>query len=296
MRPRFDLRKIEDAVDQPQQVLAGSLDLLQIADGHIVAAIGRVLDQDLAVADDGVERRAQLVAHIGEESRLRARGGLGFGARLLRLVPGGADVAGIVAEYGERPAHVPELVAVGRGKRRRQVAAGDRQHGGREIGQPPHDVAHHEQPDDQTGQDEAGGWIRMSQSRLASIAWADSAAVLVASRSALSLSFETCSRRSSPIACSAACCEATACRSGKSLAWIASKPSSAVPTAASARPASRSSPTRGAASDVRLARLCDRLSAAAASCWRNPGRASGASAVAIPLSRVVTRLKSARAA
>ena len=153
----FDLRKIEDAVDQPQQVLAGSLDLLQIADGHIVAAIGGVLDQDLAVADDGVERRAQLVAHIGEESRLRARGGLGFGAGLLRLVLGGADVAGIVAEYGERPAHVPELVAVGRGKRGRQVAAGDRQHGGREIGQPPHDVAQHEQPDDQTGQDETGG-------------------------------------------------------------------------------------------------------------------------------------------
>ena len=122
---------------------------------RIVAAVGRVLDQDFAVADDGVEWRAQLVAHIGEERRLRARGGLGFGARLLRFVLGGVDVAGIVAEYGERPAHVPQLVAVGRRKRGRQVAAGDRQHGGREIGQPPHDVAQHEQPDDQTGEDEA---------------------------------------------------------------------------------------------------------------------------------------------
>ena len=74
---------------------------------------------------------------------------------LLGLVPGGADVAGIVAEHRERPAHVAELVAAGRRNRGRQLAARDRQHAGRELGQPPHDIAQHEQPDDQTGQDEA---------------------------------------------------------------------------------------------------------------------------------------------
>ena len=153
----FDLRKIENAVDQSQQVLAGPLDLLQIADGRIVAAIGRVLDQNFAVADDGVERRAQLVAHIGEESGLRPRGGLGLGARLLRFVLGGANFSGIVAEHGERPAHVAELVGARRRNRRRQLAPGDGQHAGRQIGQPAHDIAQHEQPDDQAGQNEAHG-------------------------------------------------------------------------------------------------------------------------------------------
>ena len=49
---------------------AGALDLLEIGNEIVLSEIDRVFLQDFAVADDGVERRAQLVAHIGEELRL----------------------------------------------------------------------------------------------------------------------------------------------------------------------------------------------------------------------------------
>ena len=48
----------------------GALDLLEIGDKIVLPEIDCVFLQDFAVADDGVERRAQLVAHIGEELRL----------------------------------------------------------------------------------------------------------------------------------------------------------------------------------------------------------------------------------
>src|SRR5205823_13543979 len=74
-----DLRQIEDVVDQPEQEAAGALDLLQVADAVLVALGFGVLLEKLAVADDRIERRAQLVAHVGEEGR--------FGtAHCLRLV------------------------------------------------------------------------------------------------------------------------------------------------------------------------------------------------------------------
>ena len=78
----LDLRHVEDVVDDVEQVLAAFAD---------VAAIFAYLSgaeraehagfHDLGEADDGVERRAQLVAHIGQELRF----GLVrlFGARLL---------------------------------------------------------------------------------------------------------------------------------------------------------------------------------------------------------------------
>ena len=64
----FDLGQIENVVDQREQVPART--------EHAIERLGvllqrlRVLAQHLADADDGVERRAQLVAHVGEELRL----------------------------------------------------------------------------------------------------------------------------------------------------------------------------------------------------------------------------------
>ena len=52
--------------------------------GHeFVVLVERLLDQHFAVADDGVERRPQLVAHGGEEPALGLVGG--FGVALGRL-------------------------------------------------------------------------------------------------------------------------------------------------------------------------------------------------------------------
>ena len=66
--PRFDLGQVEDVVDQREQMPARA--------EHAVERLGillqrlRILAQHLAHPDDGVERRAQLVAHVGEELRL----------------------------------------------------------------------------------------------------------------------------------------------------------------------------------------------------------------------------------
>ena len=72
---RFHLRHVEDAVDDRQQMQAGIVDEL-----GVFPALGRTQHQSLLLrdhlgeADDGIERRAQLVAHGGEETRL---GGIG---------------------------------------------------------------------------------------------------------------------------------------------------------------------------------------------------------------------------
>ena len=72
---------------RPSRCLPARLDLLRGRRcSRVVAAVGGVFEQDFAVADDGVERRAQLVAHIGEERRLGARRRLRVGARLLGLL------------------------------------------------------------------------------------------------------------------------------------------------------------------------------------------------------------------
>ena len=66
----FDLRQIENVVDQAEQVPAGAFDLLEVGNESFLSEIDCVFLENFAVADDGVERRAQLVAHIGEELRL----------------------------------------------------------------------------------------------------------------------------------------------------------------------------------------------------------------------------------
>ena len=82
----LDLRQIENVVDQAEQMAAGAFDLLEVGNETFLAEIGRLFLQDLAVADDGVERRAQLVAHIGEELRLVLAGDFEFAALVLDLV------------------------------------------------------------------------------------------------------------------------------------------------------------------------------------------------------------------
>jgi len=65
--PRLDLGQVEYVVNQREQVSAGTQ--------HAVERLGvllqclRILPQHLAHPDDGVERRAQLMAHVGEELR-----------------------------------------------------------------------------------------------------------------------------------------------------------------------------------------------------------------------------------
>ena len=79
----LDLRKVENVVDQRLQVLAGRMDLLRgPAMESCLAQIVGLLLQHLAVADDGVQRGPQLVAHVREELAL---GAVGRFRRVLRL-------------------------------------------------------------------------------------------------------------------------------------------------------------------------------------------------------------------
>jgi len=72
-RAALDLGDVEDVVDDFQEMLAGARDVggveAGLAGGLLV--VGELLDH-LAKADDGIQRRAQLVAHICQE--------FGFGA------------------------------------------------------------------------------------------------------------------------------------------------------------------------------------------------------------------------
>ena len=72
---RLDLREIEDVIDDAEQRRAGVVDL-----AHVVALLGieRRLQREVREADDGVHRRANLVAHVREEIRLRLGGVLGL--------------------------------------------------------------------------------------------------------------------------------------------------------------------------------------------------------------------------
>ena len=75
--PGFDLRQVEDLVDEHEQVLAVGLDPLQEPQVGFFQVLLLVLQEDVGETDDRVERRAQLMAHVGEELALGPVGSLG---------------------------------------------------------------------------------------------------------------------------------------------------------------------------------------------------------------------------
>ena len=96
----FDLGDIEHRVDQFQQVLPGPANLAQVRQIVLFPIVLGHLLQHLAVSDDGVERSAQLMAHIRHESALGAVGLLGqflgpfhFKVAFLQLFGPQADLA-----------------------------------------------------------------------------------------------------------------------------------------------------------------------------------------------------------
>jgi hypothetical protein len=66
----FDLGEVQNLVDEAKEVGPGSIHAAQRLQRLFRAEARRVGDHHLGQADDGVERRAQLVAHAGEELRL----------------------------------------------------------------------------------------------------------------------------------------------------------------------------------------------------------------------------------
>ena len=81
----FDARRIQNVANQLQQTRARIVDALQIRDKAGLVCFFRLFHQDFAVADDGVERGAQFVAHVGQEGAFGAVGCLGRFPRRLCL-------------------------------------------------------------------------------------------------------------------------------------------------------------------------------------------------------------------
>ena len=81
----LNLGQVENVADKAQQMPAGVLDLVEVAGEVLQALLLGDLLQHLAIADNGIEWGAQLVAHVGKEHRFGAIGRVGFHRRLLKL-------------------------------------------------------------------------------------------------------------------------------------------------------------------------------------------------------------------
>ncbi len=84
---RLDLAEVEHVVDKAEQMAAAGVDVLQALLLLLGAHLARqVVLEDLAEAEDGVERRTQLVAHVGQELALQPAVLLDLGVGHLQLV------------------------------------------------------------------------------------------------------------------------------------------------------------------------------------------------------------------
>ena len=97
---RLDLGQVEDLVDQAQQVRPGGVDGrggLLLLGGEVALLVVR---QELGQDEDGVERGAQLVGHVGQKFRLVAAGALQFPGLELELLLGAQQLLVLAADGG----------------------------------------------------------------------------------------------------------------------------------------------------------------------------------------------------
>jgi hypothetical protein len=83
--PCLDLGEIEDVVDQAEQVAAARLDAFEDLPDALADVAVDVVQEQLRVAEDRVERGAELVTHVGEELGLVPAGDLELAALGLDL-------------------------------------------------------------------------------------------------------------------------------------------------------------------------------------------------------------------
>src|SRR5260370_20901969 len=62
----LDLRQVEDVVDEGQQMPPGLENILQILRLLVIDVTEHLLGENFREPDDGVERVAELVAHVGK--------------------------------------------------------------------------------------------------------------------------------------------------------------------------------------------------------------------------------------
>ena len=92
----LDLGEVEDVVDDREQRFAADVRMI-VAYSRCSASSSRI-EQQAAHADDGVHRRADLVAHGGQE---RALGGVGRVGRVARLLRARIQPRVVQGDHGE---------------------------------------------------------------------------------------------------------------------------------------------------------------------------------------------------
>ena len=98
-RAGLDLRQVEDVADEVQQVGAGAVDgarELDLLGGQVAV---RVVAELLAEDQDAVQRRAQLVRHVGEELGLVLRGQRQLGGLFLQRAAGLLDFLVLALDF-----------------------------------------------------------------------------------------------------------------------------------------------------------------------------------------------------
>jgi hypothetical protein len=86
--------------DQLQQVGAGGVDVARELDLLAGKIAGGIFGELLAENEDGVERRAQLMGHIGQELGLVFRGERQFGSFFFECVAGSLDFCVLALDLG----------------------------------------------------------------------------------------------------------------------------------------------------------------------------------------------------
>ncbi len=109
---RLDLGQVEDVVDEREQVVARGEDVVEVLRLLLVDLAEHPFAQHLREADDRVQRRPQLVRHVGQELRLVLAGRLELPVEALELVVHPVHVRRQRAELvAVRDVHVPREVA-----------------------------------------------------------------------------------------------------------------------------------------------------------------------------------------
>ncbi len=94
----LDLGEVEDVVDQREQVVPGRDDVVEVLGLLLVDRADHLVAEHLREADDRVQRRPQLVGHVGQELRLVLARRLELGVEATELVVHPVDVGAQRAE------------------------------------------------------------------------------------------------------------------------------------------------------------------------------------------------------
>ena len=111
----LDFGEVEHVIDQAEKVLAVGLQAIQHL-AHLVRRLAiDVIEDELGVAEDGIERGAQLVAHVGQELRL--------------VLARDLELAALVLDFVEQP-HVLDCnrCLIGEGLDQLDLFVGERPH------------------------------------------------------------------------------------------------------------------------------------------------------------------------